>query len=427
MNKITWTGDRFECNNPELEDAKRETLLGTHRRFYEFMKACDLPIYDYSYGVEGDIYIHRWSDKDKIVYFSIADEGTGFNVCFHLGAYAIASMNLGQKLEICAYSFKPLLHPVLFQGLRKWFGDRKAEEVDKKCPYYSGDYSLKCAVNPSLPCKDCSDASAGFNESLFLWRSVDFGWMSAPEAPTPRLWIESARLWIESAGFTHMLHPPINAERVMSRSISIGISGDISQVQEAIARLRRVIPEQPFTEGVIGVDMGSGEDATAIATGFTAEGGSVPINSLEINASTSVFADAIARMQEAATQSMALSERLLYGEGQGVANHLAKSYQCGLSDRITPFSPRLEEVRREYQGHSARIWTQFGGMPIQRPSPSLILHDIGTVSAESEENLPTLLGMTPEDLVEYKANGTLFAEVNKRLLERTNETNNQTE
>ena len=96
----------------------------------------------------------------------------------------------------------------------------------------------------------------------------------------------------------------------MSRNISTGISGDIAQIQEAFARLRKVIPEQPFTEGVVGIDMGSGEDATAIAASFWEE-----------------------------------------------------HQRTWLSDRITPLPPRLEETRQEDQRRSARIWAQYGGMP----------------------------------------------------------------
>ena len=244
MNKITWMGDRLECNSPELDRAKYDVLHGSHRRLYEFMKACDLPMYDYSYGVEGDIYIHRWSDKDKLVYFPIADEGAGFNVCFHLGAYAIASMNLGQKLEICAYSFKSLLHPVLFQGLSKWFSDQPAQEVHKNCSYYSGDSTLKCAVNPSLPCKDCSDVSAGFNENLFVWKGTELGDRLAMCA--------FARLNNSDFGWA-------------DRAMGAYQGGD----RGTSIRIPR-----------IGVDQGSGQDATAIATGFIAEDGSIHVNSL---------------------------------------------------------------------------------------------------------------------------------------------------
>ena len=225
MNKIIWKGDRFECSNPELEEAKWQVLASSDLRLRNFMLYCDLRLDEFACREDRSITILRLKEDLSFAEFSIADEGAGFNVCFHLGAYAIASMNLGQKLEICAYSFKSLLHPVLFQGLSKWFSDQPAQEVDKNCSYYSGDSTLKCAVNPSLPCKDCSDVSAGFNENLFVWKGTELG-----------------------------------------------------------DRLRRVIPEQPFTEGVVGVDRGSGQDATAIATGFTNADGSIRVETLEIHA-----------------------------------------------------------------------------------------------------------------------------------------------
>ena len=224
MNRIIWTGDRFECSSSELEEEKWEVIRDESKSLHAFMLRLDFLFYDYAID-DGDIIVIHSYGGGKLDSFPIADEGAGFNVCFHLGAYAIASMNLGQKLEICAYSFKSLLHPVLFQGLSKWFSDQPAQEVDKNCSYYSGDSTLKCAVNPSLPCKDCSDVSAGFNENLFVWKGTELG-----------------------------------------------------------DRLRRVIPEQPFTEGVVGVDRGSGQDATAIATGFTNADGSIRVETLEIHA-----------------------------------------------------------------------------------------------------------------------------------------------
>lgn len=169
MNKIVWNGDRFKCNSPELEEAKLETLSVENKRLHEFMDACDLPMNGYSYDADWNICTHRRSEDGKLVFFPIACEGTGFNICFHLGAYAIASINLGQKLEICAYSFQGLLHPLLRQALVKWLGGRSAQDIDSKCPFYSGSYTLKCAVNPSMPCRDCGDVSAGFNESVFIW------------------------------------------------------------------------------------------------------------------------------------------------------------------------------------------------------------------------------------------------------------------
>ena len=175
MNKIIWKGDRFECSNPELEEAKWQVLASSDLRLRNFMLYCDLRLDEFACREDRSITILRLKEDLSFAEFPIADEGAGFNVCFHLGAYAIASMNLGQKLEICAYSFKSLLHPVLFQGLSKWFSDQPAQEVDKNCSYYSGDSTLKCAVNPSLPCKDCSDVSAGFNENLFVWKGTELG------------------------------------------------------------------------------------------------------------------------------------------------------------------------------------------------------------------------------------------------------------
>ena len=397
MNKIIWKGDRFECGNPELEDAKCEALRGDNKRLHEFMAACDLPMDGYSYDAEWNIEIHRKTEQGKLALFPIADEGTGFNICFHLGAYAIASINLGQKLEICAYSFKPLLHPVLFAGLSNWFGDRKAEEIDKNCSYYSGDSILKCAVNPSLPCKDCSDVSAGFNENLFVWRATNLGGLA----------------------------------EAFDRLQDFGGGRSFNEMRQAFIAAQdseRSLSEIRIPRFDIGVDLGSGQDATAIATGITAEDGSVRINSLEIHADTSGIEGAIARTRELISRSTMLPERLLYGEGQSVADHSLEAYQCGLSDRIAPLPPRLEEVGREYEedARRRRIWSQYAGMPIHpRPQSCLAPRFLYGVLEDAEVNLSSQLGLSPEEVAEHKANGTLFAELHGRSqLEKFNRINN---
>jgi hypothetical protein len=43
------------------------------------------------------------------------------------------------------------------------------DSIDMHCPYYSGKLVLKCAVNPSIPCKDCSEVSEGFNTDTLDW------------------------------------------------------------------------------------------------------------------------------------------------------------------------------------------------------------------------------------------------------------------
>lgn len=240
MNRIIWKGDRFECSSSELEDAKWQALTSSDLRLRDFMAYCDLRLDDFICHADHNITVLKLKEDLSFAELPITKEGTGFNTCFHLGAYAIASMNLGQKLEICAYSFKPLLHPVLFQGLSKWFGDRPAQEVDKNCSYYSGDLTLKCAVNPSLPCKDCSDVSARFNENLFVWRATD-------------------------------LNDYLNHD-LMKRLEEIAMRGSgFNQTRQAFASVQesmrsRVVEIPRMT---IGIDEGSGQDATAIATGFT--------------------------------------------------------------------------------------------------------------------------------------------------------------
>lgn len=326
MNRITWKGDHFECSSSELEDAKFEALWTNNKCLHEFMEACDLPMNGYSYDAERNIEIHRKTGQGNVAFFPIAKEGTGFNICFHLGAYAIASMDLGQKLEICAYSFKALLHPVLFQGLSKWFGDRKVEEIDKKCPYYSGSYELKCAVNPSLPCKDCSDASVSFNENLFVWKVADsndylnYDLMKRLEDATIR------RSGLESMRQAFMT------------------------VQDSTQSFSRItIPRFDM-----GVDKGSGQNATVIATAFTNADGSTRIESLEVCASTSEGYIETAR-------SRACDRDFL------------EASQWVLSDRIKPLTPlpsRLKESEWESAAIATRkrIWSQFSGMQIQ-PQP----------------------------------------------------------
>jgi len=387
MNKIIWKGDRFECSSPELEGAKWQVLASNHLKLRDFMVCYDLRLDEFICHADRSITILKLKEDLSFAEFPIADEGAGFNICFHLGAYAIASMNLGQKLEICAYSFKPLLHPVLFQGLGKWFRDRRSSTIDRKCPYFSGSYELKCAVNPSLPCNECAEASASFRENLFVWTAADLG----DRIPSGFDWFKAIEDTVnQGRGFDEMRQAFWAAQESMR-----------SQMVE--------IPRM-----VIGVDEGSGQDTTAIAMGLTTEDGTILTDGLEIRANIS---EAEAKIEVAITKLQVAAHKLLDQRLLDVCQH-------GLSDHITPLPPRLEEERQRYteERKRARIWSHFEGVvvypqPHRMPTPQ----ELYGLSTNTEEDLSSRLGLSPEEMAEHKANGTLFAELHRRwLLKRNN-------
>jgi hypothetical protein len=131
-------------------------------------------------------------------------------------------------------------------------------DIDKKCPYYSGSHKLKCAINPSLPCKDCDEASADFKADSSAQIDPD----------RYNITIQSNFMWAEGM--------------------------------------------------VMGVDSGSSGDYTAIVSGTRNEDGSVSFNTAEVRANVSGIEAAIAKIQETISRSMGIPAHLLES---GAANY----------------------------------------------------------------------------------------------------------
>jgi hypothetical protein len=334
VNRITWVGDRFECSSPELEEAKWTAIHNNVKELHAFVLRCDFNFYGYTFGLEKDVFIIHSDGNGRLISNPIAEEGTGFNTCFHLGAYAIASKTLGQQLEIDALSFWGALHPLLVKYLAKWFGDRSVKDVDVNCPYFSGSIDLKCAVNPCMPCKDCSDVSAGFNEDLFVWKGMP---SSHGEALSEYLksiedvimrggGFQGVVRAMQSVGDTLRGTSNIRIPHIAPPSVSFHVNFDDSRVQGAIARLREAGIQRPF----VAVDRSSEEDSTAIATAFTNPDGSIRIEILELHANTYEEAEIeIARVQS--------TIRSIYDRGQ------RRPYEWGLDNGITPMLQNIWE------------------------------------------------------------------------------------
>ena len=111
--------------------------------------------------------------------------------------------------------------------------------IDRQCPYYSGKLALKCAVNPSIPCKDCSEVTAGFNTNL-------------NECPDNSNWMESLENAVMQAHGFDVTRQAFGSSHNRIRGL------------------------------VIAIDESSGQDATAIVSITTCDDGSVYINDLEI-------------------------------------------------------------------------------------------------------------------------------------------------
>lgn len=122
-----------------------------------------------------------------------------------------------------------------------------------------------------------------------------------------------------------------------------------------------------------------------------------------------INADGSTRVESLKIHANASEEDIETARLRAYDRNFRKAYQCGLSDRIAPLPPRLEEVEREHEedARHRRIWSQYAGMPIHpRPQPCIA---------------PRFL----YEVLEDKANGTLLAELHRRSqLEKFNRINN---
>jgi hypothetical protein len=176
VNEIYWDGDRFCCNNPEMEAAHQIKLASklNSALVCKYMQSCGFDIEIIAVTLSPgrqfpenlEFYPRglRMSEQG----FSLGDMGSGFAICFGLIGYVLASQDFGGSLRVYGGSFRGLLHPNLYSFLSIVFSS-KENKVYKKCPYFSGSEYLKCAINPSLPCSECKESPDSFRGRNLEW------------------------------------------------------------------------------------------------------------------------------------------------------------------------------------------------------------------------------------------------------------------
>ncbi len=172
MIEIYWLSDRFHCTNDKLE-AAHELVLESNQNTKKLIQQMN----NLGFDLEG-IALELFPERQLFFYpkglrisdngFTIKEMGTGFNVCFNLIGYALATNNLGIALRIYGGSFQGCLHPLLYKALEDYFLSESIE-VYKQCPYFADSQYLKCTVNPTIPCKQCDESPQLFKNTSIEW------------------------------------------------------------------------------------------------------------------------------------------------------------------------------------------------------------------------------------------------------------------
>jgi hypothetical protein len=167
LTRIWWSGDRMECNNPEFLDKLQRVLIERQELICEAMRSLDFQMSGYTKGdsdyfADMDIWVKR--SDGVLTAFTAQHMGVGFNICFNLLLFVVASKLEKEPIEIDSRSFETYLHPNLFRCLTENFSP-SSSRIFAACDYFSGSDLLKCAVNPHIPCGQCPEST----ESLIKW------------------------------------------------------------------------------------------------------------------------------------------------------------------------------------------------------------------------------------------------------------------
>ena len=155
----------MECNNPEFESNLSIALIEKSNLICEAMRSLDFQVSGYKLSNSfADLVVWVRRSDGLLVAFPAQHMGTGFNVCFQLLLFLVASKLAKEPIEIDSRSFEKYLHPNLFRALTNHFSP-SSSRVFAACDYFSGSDLLKCSVNPQIPCGQCPEST----ESLIKW------------------------------------------------------------------------------------------------------------------------------------------------------------------------------------------------------------------------------------------------------------------
>lgn len=149
MITLYWENNKFQTQQKPVLDIENlhwySLRNGANKiRIVSFLRQCDFDLIDYIFYPDNQFKIVKSSE----CCIPVEDEGTGFNILFHLCGYIL----IGRDLTIVESSIKPLLHPVLCEAIKEALTN--TEDCAWLSPKDVRSY-LKCAMNPSGDCGDC--------------------------------------------------------------------------------------------------------------------------------------------------------------------------------------------------------------------------------------------------------------------------------
>jgi hypothetical protein len=110
MLKLYWKNGKFNIQDNLIPFIEYDHLYALRKdanrlRIVSFLQQCDFQLIDYFFCQNGEIKVV----KSLNCCIPLEDEGTGFNILFHLLGYILT----GKELKIVENSIKPHLHPNL--------------------------------------------------------------------------------------------------------------------------------------------------------------------------------------------------------------------------------------------------------------------------------------------------------------------------
>lgn len=155
MYKLLWDRNKFQTEQ-YLTALHWIALKKEDNRIkiVNFLNQCRFTFTDYICSENNEVFIVKSEDCT----LCIEDEGTGFNIMFHLLGYILT----GENIEVVDNSIVRYLHPNLYRIVKETL-------TENNCTWLSPGESrmyLKCAVNPLGDCNTCEHFEPDNNQKV---------------------------------------------------------------------------------------------------------------------------------------------------------------------------------------------------------------------------------------------------------------------